>query len=368
MSNKYVIIIVWLFAVGFIYVSMMSFVNGKNDMVFPVAKITNFSNSGNKIEEKVSLDLEGIFLNQNKEEGNIVLIATGDIIPARSVNFQTTSRGDFRWPYEKTGNILWNADITFINLETPLLTSCPVTNEGMIFCGDKRNVEGLRYVGVDVVNLANNHAGNYGKTGIDETIGNLEKEGILVTGANNGVAIKEVKGVKFGFLGYNDIGEDPVVSKADEGKMTKEINETKGRVDVLVVAFHWGAEYQSQPDLRQRELGKLAIDSGADLVIGNHPHWIQPIEFYQPRVVSGGRETRKKLITYAHGNFIFDQEWSQKTKEGVVGKYFFNDKQLVGVEYLPVEIKDFGQPYFLEGERRKNILDYMYQESLRLKN
>lgn len=280
------------------------------------------------------------------------IIATGDIILARSVNFQTVIRKDFKWPYLKTANILSNADITFINLETPLINPCPITQEGMIFCGDQRHLEGLIYAGVDIASLANNHAGNYGAEGVRKTYDLLTKNRVLAVGVN-GPMIKEVKGLKFAFLGYNDVTKpQPGISNVDEQNLKSEIIEAKNMADVVIVAFHWGAEYQDQPDERQKYLGHLAIDSGADLVIGNHPHRIQPVEIY-----------KDKLITYAHGNFIFDQEWSRETREGVVGKYTFYDKKLIDVEYFPVKIENYGQPYFLSGNEKNRILENMKLQS-----
>ncbi len=261
------------------------------------------------------------------------IIATGDIIPARSVNYQTVTRNDFKWPYLKTADILKKADITFVNLETPLLSKCPLTQEGMIFCGDSRNIEGLVYAGVDIVNLANNHAGNYGKEGIDSTINLLNANKISVTGIS-GATILDIKGLRFAFLGYNDISKSqPGISNVDEEKIKTEIVMAKKSADIVIIAFHWGTEYTDKPNERQIYLAHLAIDSGADLIIGNHPHWIQTVEKY-----------KGKHITYAHGNFIFDQEWSQKTKEGVIGKYTFKDKELINVEFFPVQINDYGQP------------------------
>lgn len=321
--------------------------------------------SSNVKKEKIKkvdfpkLTLEKIFLdnaqnsNLNKER-LITLIVTGDVIPARSVNFQATQRKNFLWPFEKTAYVLKSTDMTFINLETPLIKNCRLTQEGMRFCGSDKHIEGLKFAGVDIASLANNHSANYGKEGIDETKKLLEENGISVTGLN-GTAYKEIEGVKFAFLGFNDIEKTPPVSSAEEEKIKNEINEARGNADVVIVQFHWGTEYVTAPEQRQRYLGKLAIDSGADLVIGNHPHWIKPVEFY-----------RNKLITYAHGNFVFDQEWSQKTKEGVVGKYTFYGKDLIDAEFLPVEIKDYGQPYFLEGEKKQKILNEMYQESKKL--
>lgn len=277
------------------------------------------------------------------------LIVTGDVIPARYVNFQTVKKNDFRWPFEKTADFLKSADVTFINFETPLITNCPLTGEGMVFCGDPRNIEGLLFAGVDVADLANNHAGNYGIDGIKSTTGLLESAGISVTGIS-GAAFKDVRRTKFAFLGYDDVSK-----KVDEEKIKREIEYAKKNSDIVVVAFHWGTEYVSQPTKRQKDLAHLSIDSGADLVIGNHPHWIEPVEIY-----------KDKIITYAHGNFIFDQMWSQKTREGVVAKYTFYDKKLIDVEFFPVLIENYAQPNFLTGDKKQVILNEMKNESLRL--
>lgn len=285
-----------------------------------------------------------------------VLIATGDVIPARVVNIQTTKLKDFKWPYEKTASILRNADVTFINLETPLIKDCPLVNDGFKFCGSDKNIEGLLFAGIDIASLANNHSGNYGLDGINQTIKLLEDNNIQVTGGN-GAIFKDIKGLKFAFLGYNDIGfRQTGISWADEARIQSEIAGARESADVVIVTYHWGAEYRNQPDARQKYLGRFTIDAGADLVIGNHPHWIQPVEIY-----------RGKLITYAHGNFIFDQEWSLKTKQGVVGKYTFYDDQLVDVEFLPVFIENFGQASFIEDlNEKRRITTEMFNESDKL--
>lgn len=284
----------------------------------------------------------------------ITLTAAGDIIPARAVNNQTVKLNNFLWPYEKTANLLKNADITFVNLETPLIKGCPVTVEGMVFCGDAMNATGLKFAGIDIVSMGNNHAGNYGVKGVEETKDLLTNFGIQVTGIESSGPVYEfVKGFKFAFLGYNDISKlQPGVKDVDEEKLKEDIALAKKQADLVIVTFHWGEEYRRQPDERQIYLGHLAIDAGADLVIGNHPHWIQPIEFY-----------KGKLITYAHGNFVFDQMWSQKTREGVVGKYTFYKKQLVDVEYTPIQINDYGQPNFVDLSQANSILEDMRKQS-----
>lgn len=287
----------------------------------------------------------------------ITLMASGDVIPARSVNQMTVKNNDFTWAFKNISSITQNADITLVNLESPLIRNCPITNEGMVFCGDSRHVEGLVYAGTDIVNLANNHSGNHGSRGIGDTINTLEANGMLVTGTGSAV-VKKIKGIRFAFLGYNDIekfGSNP--SSAHEETIRNQVTEVKKTSDVVIVSFHWGTEYTSQPDERQISLAHLAIDAGADIVIGNHPHWIQPVEIYQG-----------KFITYAHGNTVFDQMWSEKTKEGVIGKYTFLDKKLIEVEFFPLYIKNFGQPEFLAGDRKNKILEDMKYESIRLEN
>jgi len=132
----------------------------------------------------------------------LTLIATGDVIPARSVNFKTYQAGDWRWPWLETAGVLRQADLTFINLETPLITNCPLANEGMIFCGDQRQIEGLLFAGVDVANLANNHSGNWGEAGIQQTTALLKDNHILPIGTEEQPIFTQVRGQRLAFLGY----------------------------------------------------------------------------------------------------------------------------------------------------------------------
>ncbi len=298
------------------------------------------------------LTMERIFMDDHSfvttlpAEKKTTLIATGDVIPARVVNYKATNYKDFLWPWRKTAETLSEAEITFINLEAPIFEGCAPTNaETLVFCGDAKHIEGLKYAGVDVVSLANNHTGDFGKEGLQKTTELLTKNGITYTGVN-GASYLDAKGKRWAFLGYNDITPRvEVASRAEEEKIQNEITEAREQSDIVIVTYHWGTEYISEVEERQQKLGRLAVDAGADLVIGNHPHWVKPIEIY-----------KGKLITYAHGNFIFDQEWSQRTKEGVVGRYTFFENRLIDAEFLPVEIRDFGQPVFLSGKEREKVL------------
>jgi poly-gamma-glutamate synthesis protein (capsule biosynthesis protein) len=100
------------------------------------------------------------------------------------------------------------------------------------------------------------------------------------------------------------------------------------------------------------ELAHAAIDAGADFIIGNHPHWVQGVEIY-----------KGKWITYAHGNFIFDQMWSYETRVGVIGKYTFYDDTLIGVEFIPIRIDNYAQPNPMTGQERQDTLDIMKKDT-----
>lgn len=304
--------------------------------------------------------LEDIF-NPNHNPGDslpknevITLLATGDVMLGRSVNIKTKATGDFNYPYQHTKDELAMADISLINLEGPLVENCPIINSGFTFCGGTKHIEGLVNAGIDVVNTANNHILNFGNTGF-ETTNKLVKGHNLILSNQYGANYLKVKGATFAFLGYNDLDYPTNADLEKEKQVIKtHIEQAKSQSDVVVVSTHWGNEYQNQPSARQRDLAHFIIDSGGDLVIGTHPHWIQPIEVY-----------KDKIVAYSHGNFIFDQTWSEKTKEGVVGKYTFFQNKIIDVDFLPIYIEQIGQPKFiLGGDRGKKILDEMRKESI----
>ena len=138
--------------------------------------------------------------------------------------------------------------------------------------------------------------------------------------------------------------------------MVAGIQYARAQADVVVVQFHWGKEYERQPmpdpgvptPDNPVEIGHLAVDSGADIVIGNHPHWYQGIEIY-----------KNKLITYAHGNYVFDQMWSEETREGVIGTYTFYDKHLVAASWKPLRIYQYGQAQWMNDADSARVLATM---------
>jgi gamma-polyglutamate biosynthesis protein CapA len=259
------------------------------------------------------------------------LVSTGDVLTARSINARSVELNDYIWPWNNTVDLLKDADLTFINLETPLVDDCPIRMSGTVFCGNPRHIEGLKYADIDVINLANNHIGNHGDKGILETQNILSE--FHTTGINN-PTIVEVNDLKVAFLGFNLIfPETPGGTWAYSKTVETQIREARLNADFVIAAFHWGTEYTIDLTDDQVSLAHLAVDSGADAVIGHHPHWVQPQETY-----------KGKPILYSHGNFIFDQFWSEKTREGIVSKITFTKGVDPVVEITPIYIDSFGAP------------------------
>ncbi len=285
------------------------------------------------------------------------LVATGDIVPGRQTDGAIRKRkDDFAFTVAATKDILAAGDVTLVNLEAPLVKNCPPHDSGFRFCGRPGFTTALKTAGVDVVTLESNHITDYGQEGIAETITHLQAAGM--SWADNYMpAVVNVRGDKFGFLAFNGVG-----GRFDRTVMVTSLRKLRPQVDVLVVAMHAGAEYVSLPAPAPGiapdnpiDVAHLAIDTGADLVIGNHPHWVQAVELYQG-----------KFIAYAHGNFIFDQMWSTETRTGVIGRYTFCDRTLVQVEFVPVRIVEYAQPVPLKGKEADEVLDGMRKASLEL--
>lgn len=265
---------------------------------------------------------------------SVTLLFTGDVMLGRSVNKNILEHNDPTWPFTYVADKLQSADITYINLEGPLVNGCPTTQTGMKFCGNVSNVAGLVASGVDLASLANNHSTNYGQDGLTTTINTLKSNNIEPVGVGSPVKIMR-HGQVFTFLSFNDIGPYAGIDNVVPSTLSDQISRVKVTGETLIVTFHWGHEYQSIPSQRQISLAHQAIEAGADLIVGAHPHWIQTHELYQG-----------KPIYYSLGNFVFDQEWSPETKRGLVVEFTYLAGELVKTEELPVRIENYGQPHF----------------------
>ena len=260
----------------------------------------------------------------------VEVILGGDVMLGRTVMSKSLDLDDPTYPFRKVADELKEADLVFVNLESPIIEDCPRTHEGLKFCADPRMRKGLALAGIDIVSLANNHSRNYGDEGLEQTKRFLEEENILATGLGE-LVIKEVRGIKFGFLGFDFVSKKP---KDEDFKL---VENSDVEVDVLIIGVHWGGEYSQKVSSSQREWAEGLVNAGADVVVGHHPHWLQEIEYI-----------KAKPIYYSLGNFVFDQMWSEKTREGLLIRLTFKNGEIEREERLPIYISSWAQPEFVE--------------------
>ena len=281
------------------------------------------------------------------------LLFVGDLMLDRGVEsvVNRDCKGDFSCLFEYA-DFLKSADLTFANLEGPVSDKGYDLHNLYSFRMNPTVLAAIRGAGFDVLSLANNHVGDWGRSAFEDTIARVRDAGIAAVGAGlsaqdaEQVKVVEKNGIKFGFLGASDVGPEwlgtpdnlPVVLLANNPRLKEIIAKAKESCDVLVVSFHFGEEYRDAPTKRQQELAHLAIDAGASIVVGHHPHVREPIEYYK-----GG------VIDYSLGNFIFDQDFSLQTKEGGVLVVKMNGTSTASVtEYIAKQNKLY-QP-LLQGD------------------
>lgn len=304
-----------------------------------------------------------------KSRDNIVhLLAVGDIMLSRNVGQKMVKYKDYKYPFEDTSGLLQKADITFGNLETPLLSGPPVYTPSMIFRADPECAPALSWAGFDVLSLANNHIMNKGQKGLENTLELLKQEEILGVGAGRDFGeahqykIIERKGIKIGFLAYVYPGnleateERGGVAIMKEEELLFDLKEAKKEADLVIISMHSGTEYKRYSNALQKDFARRAIDGGADLVLGHHPHWFQIVERY-----------KDKYIIYSLGNFVFDQMWSEETREGMIASIYLDKDGVEALEFIPIKIQDFSQPRFVGGEDQERMLEMLeldFQESV----
>jgi poly-gamma-glutamate synthesis protein (capsule biosynthesis protein) len=248
-------------------------------------------------------------------------------------------------------DLVKGADIAAANFENPAPDNPRFHASGTNFSADPRFIDGLANAGIDYVSLANNHIRDAGSAGLLQTIKNVKKRGIAVSGAGKDLAaarkpaILDAAGTKVAILGYDAIagGYHATATKVGSAGLSAKAVKAdvaaarKAGADVVIVYPHWGTEYDPTPFVNQKNLAEMIIDSGADMVIGNHAHWAGAMEVY-----------KGKPIWYALGNFVFDQTWSEPTMEGITLELTFRGKDLVQARMRPHIILDKAQPNLLD--------------------
>jgi poly-gamma-glutamate synthesis protein (capsule biosynthesis protein) len=216
------------------------------------------------------------------------IAAVGDILLDRGVRRKMGLNG-IQYPFEKVSAVLSAADLTFGNLENPVTDQCVRSEKKYSFRADASFASILSKSGFDVLSLANNHILDCGQTGLTGTLKSLSTEKILAVGAgdgdkNEGTTVVEMKGIKVGFAAFTAIS--PVKSarsvsgvlRASPETVAATLDSLDKRSDLVVASFHWGTEYALDPNTEQVELARLAVESGADIVLGHHPHVLQRIQ------------------------------------------------------------------------------------------
>lgn len=299
-------------------------------------------------------------------EDEISLFATGDVLLARSVEAKMRTKKDYTYPFHKVAEILKSADIAFGNLETAMLPGKTTPRDSMVFRADEEAAEGLKFAGYDVMSVANNHTMNYKAGGLMRAMRALESSGIEPVGggvnqdAAHTPAMIDVKGRRVAFYAYNDPAIPPGFhgeATADAAGIAKmDIEVVKNDVgnalknlgaDIVVVSMHAGREYKKEPTQFQKDFAHAAIDAGASVVVGHHPHVVQPPEFYGNGV-----------ILYSLGNFVFDQFFSKDVRSGAIAKIYLKEDEKPRVEFVPTYL-DTIQPRVLEGDEGEKALQSM---------
>lgn len=253
----------------------------------------------------------------------LVLAAAGDVTFGDAVATAIASRGP-RYPWLSVASTLRGADLATANLECTVSTrGFPVPNKPFTFRGPPSAIEAAaEFAGLDVLSVANNHSLDYGRSAFFDTLALVRAAGIASVGGGRNLAaarrpaILSAGGLRLAFLGYSDINPPgftagsswPGTAAADPAIIAADVRAARRRADLIVVWFHWGIELDRYPDGRQQELAAAALNAGATVVLGAHPHVLQPIV----------RPARGRLVAWSLGNFVFPPHSPGTDRTGVL--------------------------------------------------
>ncbi|HSB66431.1 MAG TPA: CapA family protein [Anaerolineales bacterium] len=309
----------------------------------------------------------------------ITLLFTGVIVPARCVQSAIDARGDAGYVYDEVRETISNADLAIGTLNTTF--SDLSAHMGCIFTyvlvSDSRSAAAAAAAGFDVMSVATNHimncsgascGDNYNRAFFD-TLDNLRANHILPVGAGMDLAeamqpvVVEVKGVRFGIvsLGMVDAmryaGENsPGIARLTDENLTNAIAVTRQVSDVVIAMPHWGPEDVPDPNSFQLHYAQVAVEAGADVVVGNHTHVVQAIQ-----------QIRSVDVFYGLGNFVFDQNWDLAHQQGVILLLHFSGTHYSGYELIPTHVDGDGTVHIAGEEEAAEILKRIQDASDRLR-
>ena len=272
-----------------------------------------------------------------------------------AVGHQTGSVGAFR-------SLLAQSDVALVNLEGPAPEDFSYHPAGFTFTMDPAMLAGLRDSGIDAVSLANNHMGNAGPQGEVDTIRTLDSLGVAHAGAGSDSnaarqpAWLAAGGLRIAFLAYDAIQPGYWAAAGRPGAaglrlsdVTADVRAAKAAgADLVIVMPHWGTEYADGASAEQRTEAAAIVDSGADLILGSHSHWVGPIQSISRSQGPISRSQGPAFVMYSLGDLVFDLRHDVRTQEGVVADMTFVGTRLVQVDLHPTLILDRCQPNLLD--------------------
>ena len=311
-----------------------------------------------------------IYLRANKPIGagerTLELILVGDIFLGRGVPEPAHA-------LENAAPWLNAADLTIGNLEGVVqsnpepvtISSTGPSGSPILLSMPTSAVEALDHAGFDLLSLANNHALDYGVSGLEGTSAYLGEAGIIPLGVlsednlEETIVIKEVQEIRLAFLGINAIptitdGSKALIFEWDEAAVRQAIQAARSEADAVVVSIHWGYEYQTMIDPAQRQMAEVILGSGADLVIGHHPHVMQGIEIHSNSTQAGIPKTQ--IVAYSLGNFAFDQQ-AHGTHRGLALQVWVDKQGIRAARALP--ISSGPHPRLLPADYARIVLDQL---------
>jgi len=256
---------------------------------------------------------------------------------------------DYSYFFKNTTEIFKNDDLTTANLETTFTDATVKAEKTYNFKTPADQTKILTYGGIDAVNISNNHIYDYLDQGYEDTKTALTDAGIGFFGEGSSY-IKEIDGVKFGFLGYRAFES----SDSFLNKLKTDIASLKAEGCIVIINFHWGVERSYSPNETQKKIARYAIDNGADMIIGHHPHVVQSIETYN-----------NKIICYSLGNFCFGGNKNPSDKDTFIAQAVFNTENSVlksiGFRVIPASISSVDSyndycPTPLTGTKKEDFL------------
>lgn len=338
-----------------IFIFLFSFFTAKGEC--------NDTKDENTNTEKTDTDTEvtQVVEDKNKDEVEIIISAAGDCTLGRdsksifSGSFDDEfikQKKDYKYFFKNVKGIFETDDLTIVNFEGTLTNETKRADKKFAFKGSPSYINILKEGSIEAVNLSNNHTFDYLDKGFKDTVDNLKKGKIIYFGMNKR-ALTKVKGINIGFLGYNGWMYNNSMKKT----IKKDIKYLKSKgAQLIIVSFHWGDEGKYYPNNIQKKLGRYAIDAGADLVLGHHPHVVQGIENY-----------KGKKIVYSLGNFCFGGNKNPPDKDSFIYQQkfkFIKGKLADSKEYniIPVSVSSVNyrnnyQPTHLEGKEKERVLN-----------